>query len=316
MITHNLELAVTHLKSGEVVGIPTETVYGLAANALDPLAVAKVYELKKRPVDHPLIVHVAELKEVIPLVKNFPDAAKKLAREFWPGPLTLIFQKSERVPDLTTGGMDTIAIRIPQHPLAIELIRKCGFPLAAPSANPFGRISPTTAQHVEKSLGSFGHKAPLILDGGTCSVGLESTILSFLENRPCVLRLGGLPVEKIEKLVGSLAFADKSQKSIAPGMLPQHYAPRTPLMIGDLSSSLPPGKLGLLCLKSPPDTSFFSRVEILSPSGNLQEAAARFYGCLRLLDEADLDCIIAERFPDVDLGRALNDRLERACHLD
>lgn len=313
MITQNIETAVDHLKLGEVVGIPTETVYGLAANALNPLAVAKVYELKKRPVDHPLIVHVADLDEVSPLVKNFPEAAKQLAQAFWPGPLTLVLPKSDRVPDLTTGGMNTIAIRIPQHALALELIRKCGFPLAAPSANPFGKISPTSAQHVEKS---FRDEAPLVLEGGDCSVGLESTIVSFLEDQPCVLRLGGLPIEAVEQVIGPLMVAGKTQKSIAPGMLPQHYAPRTSLVIRDSLSSLPPGKLGLLCLKSPADTSVFSRLEILSSDGNLQEAAAKFYGALRLLDESGLDCIVAERFPDSGLGKALNDRLERACHLD
>lgn len=314
MITQNIETAVQSLKSGEVVGIPTETVYGLAANALDPVAVAKVYELKKRPVDHPLIVHVSRMAEVTALVKEFPETAQKLGNRFWPGPLTLVFQKSDLVPDLTTGGMNTVAIRIPQHPQALELIQKCGFPLAAPSANPFGKISPTTAQHVEKS---FGSKAPLIFEGGTCSVGLESTIVSFLEGQPCVLRLGGLSIEALEKELGPILVAGKNEKSIAPGMLPQHYAPRTSLVIQEsLSSPLPSGKLGLLCFKTATNTSSFSQIEILSPRGSLQEAAAKFYGALRVLDEAGLDCIVAERFPDFDLGKALNDRLERASHLN
>lgn len=313
MITKNIQLAAEALKKGEVVGIPTETVYGLAANALDSRAVAKIYAMKNRPVDHPLIVHVSSIEEAESLVTQFPEKAKRLATRFWPGPLTLVLPKSSRVPDLTTGGMPSVAIRVPSKEETLELIKLCGFPLAAPSANPFGRISPTNALHVEQS---FGEKSPLILDGGPCSVGVESTILSFLQEEPCLLRLGGLPVEQLEAVVGPVAQVGKSAKPIAPGMLPQHYAPKTPLKILDPKIPRFKGKMGLLTLNHVPSGMSFDLIEVLSIDGNLEEAASGFYSALRRLDEAQLDLILAHRFPEVGLGRALNDRLERASHLN
>jgi len=313
MITKDIQLAVAALKKGEVVGIPTETVYGLAANALDPKAVAQVYALKGRPVDHPLIVHISSIEEAESLVIQFPEKAKSLARLFWPGPLTLVLPKSDRVPELTTGGMPSIAIRIPQKKETLDLISECGFPLAAPSANPFGKISPTTALHVEQS---FRGSAPLILDGGPCSVGVESTIVSFLGAAPCILRLGGLPTESLETVLGPIAQVGKSAKAIAPGMLPQHYAPRTPLKLVTPEAKIPPGNIGVLSLTPVNDPKKFKAIEILSPQGNLLEAASQFYSALRRLDELHLDLIVAYRFPDAGLGKALNDRLERASHLD
>lgn len=313
MITKNLTDAVTQLKQGQLVAVPTETVYGLAANALDAKAVAKIFALKERPVDHPLIVHVLNIEQAKSLVTSFPDKAEKLAKAFWPGPLTLVLPKNDRVPELTTGGMQSVAIRVPDHPAPLAIIEECGFPLAAPSANPFGRISPTTALHVEQS---FGAGAPLIFDGGPCQVGVESTIISFLDETPCLLRLGGLAVEEIEKVIGPVAQVGKSAQPIAPGMLPQHYAPRTRLIILEEKDPLPNGKLGLLTLNRSTNKEAFQAYEILSPEGNLEEAASGFYGALRRLDEASLDSIIAYRFPDRGLGKALNDRLERASHLN
>ncbi|NBX77583.1 MAG: threonylcarbamoyl-AMP synthase [Proteobacteria bacterium] len=313
MITKNLNDAVTQLKQGQLVAVPTETVYGLAANALDAKAVAKIFALKERPVDHPLIVHVSTMEQAKSLVTSFPEKAEKLAKAFWPGPLTLVLSKNDRVPELTTGGMQSVAIRVPNHPAPLAIIEQCGFPLAAPSANPFGRISPTTALHVEQS---FGAEAPLVFDGGPCQVGVESTIVSFLNEDPCVLRLGGLAVEEIEKVIGPVAQVGKSAKSIAPGMLPQHYAPRTPLVILEEKDSLPSGRLGLLSLHQPANKDAFEAYEILSPEGSLEQAASGFYSALRRLDEASLDAIVAYRFPDKGLGKALNDRLERASHLN
>jgi len=313
MITKNLTEAVTQLKQGQLVAIPTETVYGLAANALDGKAVSKIFALKERPVDHPLIVHVSGIEQAKSLVTSFPEKAQKLAKAFWPGPLTLVLPKNDRVPDLTTGGMESVAIRVPNHPAPLAIIEQCGFPLAAPSANPFGRISPTTALHVEQS---FGSEAPLIFDGGSCQVGVESTIVSFLDETPCVLRLGGLTIEEIVKLIGPIAQVGKTAKSIAPGMLPQHYAPRTRLLILEEKDPLPAGKLGLLTFNHASNKEVFQAYEILSPEGNLEEAASGFYSALRRLDEASLDAIIAYRFPDKGLGKALNDRLERASHLN
>lgn len=315
MITRDISLAVSALKKGDVVAIPTETVYGLAANALDPQAVAKIFSLKQRPIDHPLIVHVPHLEAAKKLVAGFPEKAERIASLFWPGPLTLVLPKNSLVPDLTTGGMQSVAIRVPKSADTLEILNQCGFPLAAPSANPFGKISPTEANHVEKS---FGAEAPLIYDGGPCSVGVESTIISFLHEKPCILRLGGLPVEELEKWLGPIAVAGKNAQSIAPGMLPQHYAPRTPLQVTSDKALLPPPgkKVGLLTFTPHGETLGFSQVEVLSDTGNLEEAASRFYSSLRKLDESQLDLIIAHTFPDQGLGRALNDRLDRASHLD
>lgn len=313
MITQNLSDAVTELKKGQLVALPTETVYGLAANALDPRAVSKIFALKERPVDHPLIVHVLNLEQAKSLVTSFPEKAETLAKVFWPGPLTLVLPKNEKVPDLTTGGMQSVAIRVPHHPSALAVIEQCGFPLAAPSANPFGRISPTTALHVEES---FGAQSPLVFDGGPCSIGVESTIISFLDIQPCILRLGGLAIEEIESLIGPVAQVDKSAKAIAPGMLPQHYSPRTRLIILEEKDPLPSGKLGVIALDKIQKKEAFRACEILSPKGDLEEAASNFYSALRRLDQTNLDCIIAYRFPDRGLGKALNDRLERASHLN
>lgn len=313
MITQNISEVVEQLKAGQLVAIPTETVYGLAANALDPKAVSKIFSLKERPIDHPLIVHVSNLNQAKSLVSFFPEKAEILAKKFWPGPLTLVLKKNDQVPDLTTGGMQSVAIRIPNHASTLSILEQCGFPLAAPSANPFGRISPTTALHVEES---FGPRSPLTFDGGPCSVGVESTIISFLDQEPCILRLGGLAVEEIEKSIGPIAQVGKSVKAIAPGMLPQHYAPRTPLVILEEKDPLPSGKLGLITLDKSQNKEAFQAYEILSPERDLEEAASKFFSALRRLDEASLDVIVAYRFPDQGLGKALNDRLERASHLN
>lgn len=310
MITTDIQLATETLKRGDLVAIPTETVYGLAANALNAAAVAKVYDLKQRPLDHPLIVHVATLESAKALVTSFPEKALHLAKRFWPGPLTLILPKSHLVPDITSGGLESVAIRVPNHPLTLDLISKTGFPLAAPSANPFGSISPTCPEHVESS---FGNRAPLILDGGQCKVGVESTIVSFLNSEPCILRLGGLSIEEIETVIGKVEVVGKSEKSIAPGMLPQHYAPRTPLVLLNEGSPLPSvSKKGLITFSGIANRKDFQKVEILSPTGSLEEAACALYGAMRRLDDSHLDIIIAFRFPEHGLGRAINDRLERA----
>lgn len=311
MITQDKELAIQALKKGEIVGLPTETVYGLAANALDARAVAKIYELKKRPVDHPLIVHVSDFKQAFDLASEFPEIAQGLAEKFWPGPLTLVLPKSEVVPDLTTGGLPSVAIRFPAHPIAREVIRGAGFPLAAPSANPFGSISPTTAEHVESS---FGKEAPLILDGGACQVGVESTIVGFLEGKPILLRLGGISREELEEVIGPLGVASSTAKAVAPGMLEKHYSPRTRLFWERPEETLPPspGGRGALCFRGTEPSLAFTDIEVLSKDGDLREAAANLYSALRRLDALSLDYIVAYAFPSQGLGLAINDRLKRA----
>ncbi len=313
---NNLSTSVTRaascLRRGGNIAIPTETVYGLAANALDASAVLKIFEIKGRPLSHPLIVHIAEKSMAEELSKSFPEKASQLASAFWPGPLTLVLPNRGIVSDTVTAGLDTVALRIPSHPLTLRLISACGFPLAAPSANVFGKLSPTNALQVSRDLGS---QVELILDGGPCGIGVESTIIGFNGQNPILLRLGGVPIENIEKIIGPVERPTFNAKPIAPGMLARHYSPNTPLFLLEKLDELPQkGLWGLLCFEVPHSTIKFKAVEVLSPSGDLKEAASRLYGALRRLDEAGLNGIISHRFPNFGLGKTINDRLERAQH--
>lgn len=309
-----LRRAADILKSGGLVAIPTETVYGLAANALDARAVARIFAAKDRPFFDPLIVHLADVDWWPRVVSDFPPTARKLAEQFWPGPLTLVLPKRDTVPDLVTSGLETVGVRVPDHPLARELLRLTDLPLAAPSANPFGRLSPTTAQHVRQQLGD---RVDMVLDGGPCRVGVESTILQVRDDETTLLRPGGVSLEEIEALIGSVRLPDRSshEQPAAPGMLDSHYAPRTRLKIVDAVPPSPPtARTGLLLFSAPDGTNGFAAVELLSPAGDLIEAAASFFQALHRLDQAGLDLILALPFPDHGLGRALNDRLRRAAH--
>ena len=235
MISKDLDLAEKLLRAGELVAIPTETVYGLAANALDTSAVTKIFEAKNRPTFDPLIIHTDTLEKVKSFVIDFPAIAEKLATHFWAGALTLLLPKKNIIPDLVTSGMHTVAIRIPAHPVTLALLARLEFPLAAPSANPFGYISPTTAQHVENQLGT---KIPLILDGGNCEIGIESTIIGFEGEKAIIYRLGGISVEEIEKVIGKVEvrYSSSNPKEInAPGMLESHYSPKKPFFLEDCS---------------------------------------------------------------------------------
>jgi L-threonylcarbamoyladenylate synthase len=324
----DIEKAAQIIRNGGLVGMPTETVYGLAANALDPRAVARIFEAKQRPSFDPLIVHIANQDWMPRVVSDFPALARQLADRFWPGPLTLVLPRSEAIPDLVTSGLANVGVRIPKHPMAMDLLVRSDCPIAAPSANIFGRISPTTAGHVADQL---AERIDYILDGGPCDVGVESTVLRPLPV-PCQLRPGGISLEELEAVIGPVSQisstdhpSDESPQSApnspqsAPGMLPQHYAPRTRLiLLSKLSHGqftiIPPGKRGWLGLQECPKDIKFVAQEILSPEGDLKIAAARFFAALRRLDDRKLDTIIAGEFPDVGLGRALNDRLRRAAH--
>ena len=305
----DLNLSASLLKDGKLVAIPTETVYGLAANGFDPEAVATIYEAKGRPHFDPLILHIGEMSQVKSLSTDFPEAAKKLAKAFWPGPLTLILPKSERVPDIVSAGLQTVGIRMPRHETTLTLLRKLEFPLAAPSANPFGYISPTSAQHVYDQLDG---KINYILDGGECSVGLESTIVSFAGEHPVILRMGGISVEEIESVIGKVEVNNKSTSNpSAPGMLISHYAPQTPLLLGDINeliAQLNSRSFGVLGFK----TTYGYSGETLSEAGDFREAAQNLFSALRRLDNQNYDAIIAEELPETGLGRAINDRLRRA----
>jgi len=316
----DLQHAAQVLRAGGLVAIPTETVYGLGADASNAEAVAKVFAAKGRPTFDPLIVHLASVEQLGDVVAEVPPAAEKLMQAYWPGPLTLLFCKQAVIPDLVTAGLETVAVRIPSHPLALELLKSAGIPIAAPSANKFGSISPTTAQHVADQLGD---NVDYILDGGPCSVGLESTIVSCLTEQPEVLRLGGLSVEQIEAVVGDVQLKqassdpgkqrEKSEAQLAPGMLKRHYAPSTPLVVVDSLTEIELNEDDALLLpwevSNIPEK--LERV-ILSEQQDLNECATKFFAVLRQLDASDSNRIVAVRFPNEGLGRALNDRLERA----
>ncbi len=297
-----------------LVAFATETVYGLGANAFSPWAVARIFEVKNRPRFDPLIVHIADQSWLSRLVTEVPPAAQELADHFWPGPLTLVLPKTGAVPDIVTAGLPTVAVRIPDHPQALELLHTANLPIAAPSANPFGQLSPTRAEHVAEQLGDH---IDCILNGGPCRVGVESTVLGFRDNKPVLLRPGGITLEAIEQLVGPTQFPTPSDEAAphAPGMLPSHYAPRTPLQVAENPHDIPTGKrVGLLTLTSVANAESFAAIEVLSPTANLTEAAANFFTALRRLDTQSLELIVALPLPNTGLGRALNDRLQRAAH--
>ena len=313
METEQIRQAAGMIRRGGVVAFPTETVYGLGADALNPLAVARIFEIKNRPFFDPLIVHIADLNEVSRLVITIPTDAEKLIQRCWPGPLTIVLFKNEEIPDLVTAGLPTVALRMPSHPIALQLIKESGRPVAAPSANPFGYVSPTTAEHVRDQLGD---RVDLILDGGPCEVGLESTIVSFSEERPRLLRPGGLPLEEIEAIIGRVELGpDEEEKPSSPGRLPRHYAPRTPIVIDGWEKDLGAyqnKKAGLLAFRQVPGSFPSCDVEVLSPKGDLREAAVNLFAAIRRLDALNLDVILAESVPEVGLGRAIMDRLRRA----
>lgn len=314
IISKNILKAVEILNKEELVAIPTETVYGLAGNIYSEKAVHKIFEMKNRPLFNPLIVHIHSINQLDELVSRVPGKARLLANAFWPGPLTMVLKKKAHVPDLITAGKDSIAVRIPNHPVTLALLEQLNFPLAAPSANPFGCISPTTATHVEEY---FGNKLQMVLDGGSCKNGIESTIIGFEHDEPVVYRLGAISLEEIEKIVGTITIKNKSEAAPdAPGMLSRHYAPTTNTYLAanvkELIKSFPDKKVGLLLFCNEVDAPQVRHQEILSKNGDLKEAAANLYTALHLLDKLNLDIIIAERLPDVGLGKSINDRLERA----
>jgi L-threonylcarbamoyladenylate synthase len=328
-IDTDVQRASEWLRKGEPVAIPTETVYGLAANAFDEAAVLKIFQTKNRPSFDPLIVHVRDRAQVDQVVAYVSPEAEALMTAFWPGPLTLVLPKHPRVSDIVTSGLNTVGVRMPAHPLALELLRSLDFPLAAPSANPFGYVSPTTALHVADQLGDV---IPYILDGGPCTVGVESTIIGWeadltrhtshltphtphltLHTSTCVLyRAGGIPIEAIEAVIGKVGAAQRSVLPVAPGMIESHYAPRKRVIVGDVQALLKQ-HADKRCAVIAFNKHYASwRCETLSSTGDLNEAARGLFAALRALDASDAELILAEVFPDVGLGRAINDRLRRA----
>ncbi|MBX7183258.1 MAG: threonylcarbamoyl-AMP synthase [Bacteroidia bacterium] len=313
-IGQSLQDAASFLQQGELVGIPTETVYGLAANALDEKAVQKIFQVKNRPLFNPLIVHVADVSHFERYAEWIPEKCFQLAKAFAPGPLTFVLPKKTIVPDHTTGGGNSVALRIPNHPLTLELLHKIDFPLAAPSANPSGYISPVTARHVYDQLNGF---LPYILDGGPCMVGIESTVVAFEQGRIKVLRLGGLSLEQLREVAGDIELeVNQSSNPKSPGQLTSHYAPRTPLILGQLPILMEQNKgkrIGIIGFGDLPVEWKKEHVVLnLSEQGSTFEAGATIFWVMRELDGMSLDVILAQPLPEHGLGAAVNDRLQRA----
>ena len=308
-----MQQAAGLLGQGQLVAIPTETVYGLAANAFDPEAVTRVFAAKERPAFDPLIVHVATVEQAMTLTAQWPEQATALCEAFWPGPLTLLLPKNNRISDFITAGSPRVALRMPRHPLARQLLQALEFPLVAPSANPFGYISPTTAMHVEQQLGP---RISYILDGGACEVGLESTIVGFEGDETVVYRKGGLAVEEVESVVGSVrVMAHSSSNPQAPGMLKSHYAPRAPVFVFDRLDfvNVETSRVGFLLFQQPLVGVPAEQQRVLSTEGDLAEAARSLFSCMRSLDAENFDRLYVELAPEVGLGCAINDRLRRAA---
>lgn len=316
IISKDIQKAVELLIKEELVAVPTETVYGLAGNIFSKKAIRSIFSTKKRPFFNPLIVHIPSAEALKDIVTHIPEKAKLLATAFWPGSLTLVLKKSPKIPNIITAGKETVAVRVPNHSVTLELLKQLPFPLAAPSANPFGSISPTKPAHVERY---FKDKIPLILDGGICTNGIESTIIGFENEAPIIYRLGALAIEDIEAVVGKISIKKKKEGESpdAPGMLARHYAPSTQTFLVDtvsISEELKKHqgkKIGVLVFKDSLNNNSLTEI-VLSKKGSLQEAASKMYDSLHELDAQKLDIIIAEKFPTFGLGNSINDRLQRA----
>ncbi|MFM7769749.1 MAG: L-threonylcarbamoyladenylate synthase [Bacteroidota bacterium] len=310
MIGNDIEIARNFLMRDQVTAIPTETVYGLAGNALKSEVVARIFEIKNRPHFDPLIVHISDKKEATKYAKEISPLAEKLMEAFWPGPLTILFPKKKNIPDLVTAGLNEVGLRVPNHELTLLLLRTLKFPLAAPSANPFGYISPTQARHVEKQLGDA---IPYILDGGPSEVGIESTVIRVVNQSIHVLRAGGITVEMLAEFCPHITRETSSSSAPAsPGLVSSHYAPNKPLKVGSIENLLNEYagvKAGVLSFSKSYDC---HKNCILSARAELTEAAKNLFTMLRELDESDCEIVFSECVPNEGLGVAINDKLMRA----
>ena len=312
IIGTTIQEAIHLLKSGELVAIPTETVYGLAANGCNTAAVKKIYEAKNRPNSNPLILHFASIEKINPYVLDFPQELLNLANKFWPGPLTILLKKSELVPNEITANQELVAVRVPNHPLLNAILSELDFPLAAPSANLYGMVSPTKAEHVMQDLNG---KIPYILDGGSCENGLESTIIGLHEKKVVVYRLGSI---SLEDLTAELSYTPElkntSEKQvITSGMVEHHYAPKTPFFFFDETIiDYSEKNNGFIFFKDQYSIIEDSNKIILSKSGDLKEAAANLYDAIIEMDKREFTALFIERLPDFGLGKTMNDRLNRS----
>jgi len=312
----DIEQAVAVLRAGGLVAFPTETVYGLGADASNPPAVRKIFEAKGRPVTHPVIVHLADAVQLANWAREIPEGASRLARKFWPGPLTIILKRASKVSDVVTGGQDTVALRVPAHPVAQQLLARFGGGIAAPSANRYGRVSATTAGHVRRE---FGNAVDCVLDGGEARIGIESAIVDLSRGVPTLLRPGWITPAEIEAALGAALAAPLADAPRAPGTLAAHYAPRTPLalMEGDLALELAASlarqgrRVAVLALSTRRPT--LEGLEWVAAPRDAAGYAHALYASLRRLDDAGCDMIIAEQPPQVPEWAAINDRLARAA---
>ena len=307
-LRNSIQLAANFIREGKLVAFPTETVYGLGANALDPMAVAKIFELKERPSFDPLIVHISHISQVESLTQGIDERVYKLAEKFWPGPLTMVLPKSNLVPDIVTSGLQTVGIRMPSNEIALELITESGCPIAAPSANKFGRISPTTANHVRKQLPNVD----FILDGGKTTVGIESTIIRLTENGLQILRNGIITLEELEKVVPFDGIS-KIEKLSAPGMLKSHYSPQKKLLIADDSlQDFDKSKAGLISFSGKLENGFRKVIKV-SERQDLKDYAVNMFEAIHSFeDDSEIEIMIAEAVSETGIGKAIMDRLKKA----
>jgi L-threonylcarbamoyladenylate synthase len=305
--------AAAALLAGRLVVVPTETVYGLAANALDPLAVARIFAAKGRPSDNPVIVHVADAEAAHRLTGEWPDGAHQLARRFWPGPLTMVLPRSPAVPDIVSNGLPTVAVRVPDHPVAAALLRASGVPIAAPSANVSGRPSPTLVEH---AIHDLGDAVDIYLDGGPCEVGVESTIVGWAEGHHLVFREGGIPIERIEPVFGRLGHARPASRPVAPGMKYRHYAPRAPLVLvtpGEVERTWRSAGPTAVALVSEESGLRGLRVTVVGSRTDDARWARDLFALLRAADATSPSAIVVEAIPERGLGRAVMERLRKAA---
>ncbi len=309
--------AAALLMNDELVAIPTETVYGLAGNGLKAETIKMIYRVKNRPANNPLILHISSPEKIYGLAEQVPQMALALATRFWPGPLTLVLPKQEHVPDIATGGLPTVAVRVPNHELTLHLLKMLDFPLAAPSANLSNQVSPTSSSHVDSQIGD---QIKYILDGGRCCKGIESTIVGFVEGLPVILRHGALSIDRIKQVTGTVLTKEEHNEILAPGMHAKHYSPRTKFIVShDLYQSLAELKgrnIGVLTFTPESGRKIAEGIfrTSLTACGDLLEAAYNLYDKLYMLDKMGFDCIVAEYVPNEGIGISINDRLKRASN--
>ncbi len=311
--SNNIKISAKELKLGNLVAFPTETVYGLGADGLNPIAVSKIFETKKRPTFNPLILHINSMQMLNKIAWLEEKKIEKLLDKFWPGPLTIILPKKEIVPDIVTAGLETVAVRMPNNKIALQLIKELGNPIAAPSANSFGKLSPTTAEHVAKQL---SEKVDIILDGGSCNVGVESTIVKITKDKNYLLRPGGISVEELESVAGKFENLNNENKPDSPGQLKIHYAPEIPIYFFDEEKIIENRykNLGGLFFRKSKLEKYFSSIKILSQKGNLNEAAANVFSFLHEFENENVDMIFVEPIEYSGLGNAIMDRLSKAVN--